>query len=99
MLSLRTNSDILLDIAHRIKERRLESNFTQEDLAKRSGCALATYRRFERTGEISLKNLVLIAFALGFEDDFDLLFQKKKYASIDELIQEEVKKRKRGKSS
>lgn len=99
MLSVKTNQDILLEIAERVKERRLEMNLTQTGLAKRSGCTLGTYRRFEQTGEISLSNLVKIAFAIRCEEDFDLLFSKKKYASIDELLQDNTEKRKRGRKS
>ena len=37
----------------------------QTDLAERSGVTLASVRRFEKEGEVSLKNLVLIAIALN----------------------------------
>ena len=47
-------SDIALQIAARVKVRRLELDLTQEGLAARAGVKFATYRRFEQTGEISL---------------------------------------------
>lgn len=88
---------IMLSIAGRVKERRLEKNFTQNDLSLRSGIPLPTYRRFEQTGEISLRGLVMIAFALDSTDDFSTLFDKKGYNSIDEIINiDNIKKRKRG---
>ena len=46
--------DIALQIAARVKARRLELDLTQEGLAARAGVKFATYRRFEQTGEISL---------------------------------------------
>lgn len=46
-------------------------------------------KRFERTGEISLSLLIKIAFVLGLENDFDLLFSKKGYSSIQEVIDEQ----------
>ncbi len=82
----KTPDSILTSIAAKIKERRLERNWTQKFLASKSGMPLATYRRFEREGEISLRSLIMVSIALGAEDDFDALFSTKSYQSIDELI-------------
>lgn len=54
--------DVAMRIARQVKARRLEMNLTQEGLCVRAGIKLPTYRRFERTGEISLRGL----FAAGF---------------------------------
>ncbi|MGL5703864.1 MAG: helix-turn-helix domain-containing protein [Tannerellaceae bacterium] len=92
----KTPDSILHLIAERIKERRLEKNWTQKLLASKAGMPIATYRRFEREGEVSLRKLVMIAIALEMENDFDSLFTTKSYQSIDELIeQNERKQRKR----
>ena len=40
-------SDVAMQIAARVKVRRLELNLTQEGLASRAGVKFATYRRFE----------------------------------------------------
>ena len=88
---------ILQGIAERVKERRLERNLTQKAFAKRSGVGYDAYRKFENTGEITLRNLVLCAIALDDTDGFTELFVKKSYQSIDELLKtKETKKRKRG---
>ena len=88
---------ILNGIAERVKDRRLERNLTQKAFAKRSGIGYDAYRKFENTGEITLRNLVLCAIALDDVDVFKELFAKKSYQSIDELLKtQEVKKRKRG---
>jgi len=84
-------------LAERVKTRRLEMNLTQEGLSVRSGLPLATYRRFERTGKISLDGLLRIAYALDALNDFDLLFESRKYASMDEALEANHKNRKRGK--
>jgi transcriptional regulator with XRE-family HTH domain len=77
--------------------RRLEMNLTQQAFAKRAGIALATYRRFEQTGEISLHNLILVSVPLGMMDDFAGLFTQRRYRSIDEVVGEgRFKTRKRG---
>ena len=44
----------------------------------------------EQTGEISLTSLVKIAFALGCQEDFEELFSKKGYSSIQEVIDEQL---------
>lgn len=84
-------------LAERTKARRLEMNLTQEGLSARSGLPLATYRRFERTGKISLDGLLHIAYALDALNDFDQVFAAHKYATLDEALGESQKSRKRGK--
>ena len=84
-------------MAIRAKNRRLEMNLTQEGLSVRAGIPLATYRRFERTGEISLKGLLKVAYALNALDDFDSVFDAPRYASLDEALIANQKTRKRGK--
>ncbi len=83
-------------IATKVKERRLELNLTQDGLAVRAGLKLPTYRNFERTGAISLKGLLQIAFALNMLQDFEQLFVRRQYQSIDELLSEQTRNRKRG---
>ena len=88
---------ILKGIAERVKERRLERNLTQKAFAKRAGVGYDAYLKFENTGEITLRNLVLCAITLDDVDVFLGLFAKKSYQSIDELLKlPELKKRKRG---
>ncbi|MDR0852989.1 MAG: helix-turn-helix transcriptional regulator [Clostridiales Family XIII bacterium] len=73
-------------VASRVRQRRLELNLTQKGLAERAGIPLATYRRFESIGEISLRNLVLIATAFGMVDGILNLFAERRYENIDEVI-------------
>ena len=88
---------ILTEIAGKVKERRLEHNLTQKAFARRAGVGYDAYRKFENTGDITLRNLVMCAIALDNVEDFSELFSKKSYQSIDELLKTlEVKKRKRG---
>ena len=90
-------SDIALQIAARVKVRRLELDLTQEGLAARAG--VATYRRFEQTGEISLRGLLQVGFALNALSDFDALFAQKQYQSLDDVLNEQSVIRKRGKKN
>ena len=48
--------------------------------------SLGSLKRFEREHQISLESLVKLAFALDCEDDFDELFSKRGYTSIEEVI-------------
>jgi len=86
-----------MQIAARVKARRLELNLTQEGLASRAGVKFATYRRFEQTGEISLRGLLQIGFALNTLSDFDALFTQEQYQSLDDVLNEQSVNRKRGK--
>lgn len=92
-------NDVARQIAARVKARRLELDLTQEGMATRSGIKFATYRRFEQTGEISLKGLLQIGFALNVLSDFDSLFAQKQYQSLDDVLNEQNVIRKRGKKN
>ena len=48
--------DVALQIAARVKARRLELDLTQEGLSARAGIKFATYRRFEQTGGIAIQS-------------------------------------------
>ena len=85
---LKSPKDVRLGIAARVRERRREQKLTQAELAVRSDVSLGSVKRFERTGEISLSSLIRIAFVLGYEDDFDKLFSRRSYTSLEEVINE-----------
>ncbi|NLI36409.1 MAG: helix-turn-helix transcriptional regulator [Bacteroidales bacterium] len=88
---------IMSGIARRVKQRRLEKEWTQKMLATKAGLSLPSYRRFESSGEISLRSLVMLAFALDMTDEFEALFNSKIYQSIDDILNaEQRKQRKRG---
>jgi len=90
--------DLLMSgIAQRVKQRRLEKGWTQKMLAAKAGLSLPSYRRFESSGEISVRSLVMLAFALDMTDEFETLFSSKSYQSIDDILNaEQTKQRKRG---
>ena len=86
---LKSPGDVNKEIAMRMRQRRKEKKLTQVQLSERSDVSLGSLKRFERTGEISLSSLIKIGFALGCEGDFDELFSKRGYASIQEVIDEQ----------
>jgi transcriptional regulator with XRE-family HTH domain len=77
---------IMKNIAERVKRNRLELNLSQSAMAAKSGVSLGSLKRFELTGEISLKNLVMLAVTLGATQEFSSLFAGRQYQSIDELL-------------
>lgn len=85
---LKSPDELNRDIAKRMQARRKEKKISQVKLSEYSDVSLGSIKRFERTGEISLSSLVKIAYALGYEDDFENLFLKKGYSSIQEVIDE-----------
>ena len=94
--NITNTAELAMQIATRVKTRRLELNLTQEGLASRAGIKFATYRRFEQTGEISLRGLLQIGFALNVLAEFDTLFAQKQYQSLDDVLNESNRIRKRG---
>lgn len=97
--NISTPKDVALQIAARVKARRLELDLTQDGLATRAGVKFATYRRFEQTGEISLKGLLQVGRALNALPEFDALFAQKQYQTLDDVQNEQNVTRKRGKKN
>lgn len=72
-------------LADRVQQARVGLGWKQTTLAVRSGVALPTLRRFEQTGEMSLKHLMRICHALGRLDDFERLLRPPPVATMAEL--------------
>lgn len=95
--SLRTPEQVSAGLAARARELRLAKGWKQVTLAERSGVSLASLRRFEESGRVSLRNLLKLAFALGRLDDFDAPLQKPRASSMAQLEASERRPtRKRG---
>jgi transcriptional regulator with XRE-family HTH domain len=95
--SLQTPETVGKTLASRIRALRLARGWKQATLAQRSGVSLASLRRFEESGRVSLQNLLDLAFALNRLEDFDALFQAPRASSLAELEASEKRPtRKRG---
>ena len=81
-------SDIVKEIAIKVRALRKEKKYTQQELAERASVSLASYKRFERTGQISFESLVQIAFVLGKMQDFESIFQLNEMEKIEKLFSE-----------
>lgn len=91
IVSLSTPKEVLADLAALLKQRRLEDNLTQEQLADRSNVSVSVLRKFERTGKISLESFIKLAFVLDLtEKMLEAMHAKEALpSSLDELLEEE----------
>ncbi len=78
--------EIQTNIALRIRDIRKRRRLSQQSLAEKSGVSLGSVKRFENTGEISLKSLIKIAIALEIDDELSELFAEVSFLSIEEII-------------
>ena len=86
-------------IAENARACRLQMELTQEGLAKRSGVALPTLRKFEQKGVISLESFLKIQMVLDRLEDIIKSTQIKNnsFSSIDDVLESNnIHARKRG---
>ena len=85
MIILETPAEVAKSLAQRLRQARLQENLSRATLAERSGVSLGSLTRFERSGRVSLKNLLALALALGRLDEFAQLFVPREVESIADL--------------
>ena len=97
MLSLNTEADLLRTVANAVRQHRLGQGLRQIDLAQKSGVAIATLRRFERSGQIGFLGLAKLLTTLGLTDAFIASFQRapETPASARDFMNASVHRRKR----
>ena len=81
------SKDIALEIAARLRKRRLAQQLTQEGLARRSGVALGTLKKFERSGQIAFTSFIQLAIALQDERVLENLFGEQQFKTLDDILQ------------
>ena len=88
MITLITPSKAQMALAQNLRTRRLAMGLTQAGLSERSGVALATLRKFERTGAISVESLCKLMMVVGGLEKFVEASapQKNEFNSIDEVL-------------
>lgn len=60
LLSLQTPSDVQEQLAAAVKAKRKARKWSRETLAKRSSVPAPTIKKFETTGQISLRQFILL---------------------------------------
>lgn len=83
-------SDILLSTAQNVAALRKESNWTQQDLATRSGVSYGSIKRFERFGKISFESLLKIAEVLNRLNEFETLLLPTGNKRLEELFKSDL---------
>lgn len=88
-LDVKTPNEIDREIAGRIRQLRKRRNLSQKRLSEKSGVSLGSVKRFEQSGEISLRSLTKIAMALRIDEELKVLFADVPPESIEEILNEE----------
>ena len=83
MISL--EKEYLLQIRDLFKERRIALGLKQVEAASRSGVNIATFRLFERKGQISLINLLKVSILYKMDRSFISAITDRSWWSIIEL--------------
>lgn len=83
---VKTPSEVADIVRKNFKKCRKFKKISQRELATRSGVSYGSLRRFESTGKISLENLLALAIVLETRDEFEKLFTKREYKTLQELI-------------
>jgi transcriptional regulator with XRE-family HTH domain len=98
-LSHLTDSEIALRVAVAVRAWRVSpegAGMTQAALAERSGVGTTSLKRFEKTGAITLRNLIAILRALGLVDRLeDLVPQPDSPGPLAMLQAERARKQRR----
>jgi transcriptional regulator with XRE-family HTH domain len=86
---IKSSSEILQELAGRIRARRVTLGWPQLEAAQRAGVAYRTWRRLETEGQASLEDMVKAALALRCEEALDRLFPLPAAASLDALLKQQ----------
>ena len=77
--------DIMRQLAHQVRTRRLERGLSREALSMMSGVPVPTIAKFEQKATISLKQYVAICKALGYKDTLKAVMAEPIYRTMAEL--------------
>lgn len=93
-----TNDEVAQRLAAAIKAWRISPNgaaMTQAELSQISGIGLTPLKRFEKTGAITLRNLIAILRAMNLLENMEVLVPDPESPGPLDILQEEEKKLKR----
>ena len=93
--ALLSSEGMAVELAARLKSRRLAKSLTLEGLAKRSGVPLGTLKKFERCGRIALVSFIRLVVTLKDEAALEKLLLEQPFETLDQVLTS-GKKPKRG---
>lgn len=73
-IKLYSESALMAELAHRLKEHRLRRNLLQKDLAQKAGISVSALKKLESSGKVTLENFMKVVFALRLEKEMMGLF-------------------------
>ena len=80
-----SSTELMQQLAERLKVRRLEKGLSRQALAELSGVPAPTIARFEQQHAISMRQYIDLAIALGYADQLQVLMQEAIYKTMEEL--------------
>jgi len=88
MIALLTVDKAQAQIATNLREWRVAAGLTQAGLAKRSGVSIATLRKFEQKGLISIESFLRITMVLDLLEEIVAATEQIKptYSSIEDVL-------------
>ena len=86
-------SDNLRLITKAMQLRRISLGITQKEAAKRAGIAPGTLKRFEQTGEISLKRLLCLLKLYDMDTKIVPQFQNMSWWTLEQIERAENRKK------
>jgi transcriptional regulator with XRE-family HTH domain len=89
-LSLLSVTDVQASFAHCIRDKRKQLKLSREDLAAKSSVPASTIKKFELTGQISLRQFLLLWQSLDRLDRIEAICKPKMFVpkSIDEVLRQ-----------
>lgn len=90
----KSDTAILTEIGHRLRDIRLYKNYTQADIAQMAGVSVVTIGKAERGDAVSMMNFIAILRALKLLDNLEMLVPEQTVSPM-ELLKLQGKKRTR----
>lgn len=95
MVSIISPSDVQVELARQARQKRKWMGHSRAEAAKLTGVPAPTLRKFEDTGELSLRQFMMLMHVYGDLSVFDNAFPQPIAKSMDELIALNAKSKKK----
>ncbi len=92
-----SNQMILEELGQRMKDTRISANYSQAEMAERSGVALSTLARMERGESVTMENILNVLRALGMLSNLEVLIPEQTIRPTD-IVDHKPKRRRVSKS-
>ena len=83
------NTNVVIEIGHRLKKERITEELTQKQLADKAGLSLFTVAQIEKGNSVSVIMLVAVMRVLRLLDNLDLLLPEQILSPVALLLQKQ----------